>query len=266
VVLAANPFPVITVAPHSGTGGAGQEMPSLLVSATVCTIAELYASVAEKSIFVFSTARSGSTWLSTDILCGDANGRCLDEPGYGMLFAPMQWDAERFFNIANNDCYIPSGLDYETSQRERKMLRGWPIFERLYARLQGPSALFNPAYRGRLRQMIRTALIEHAIENWGLLDFERFVFKMPNESQAADLILDALPEARAIHLVRDGRDVMSSRFSAFASGVLSTTNDANLRLYAIAFYSHFWNFQNDIIAEACMRHDPERVLVVRFED
>lgn len=69
-----------------------------------------------------------------------------------------------------------------------------------------------------------------------------------------------------IFLMRDGRDVMKSRFSPFASRSLAETKDRELRLYAIAFYAHFWNFQVDIIQAAFSTHAPERSLLVHYED
>jgi hypothetical protein len=79
-------------------------------------------------------------------------------------------------------------------------------------------------------------------------------------------LLKALPAARAIHLIRDGRDVLSSRFGSFGSGILAQSTDPELRNHAIAFYSHLWNFQNDIIESAIKTHDPTRSLTVKYED
>lgn len=199
-----------------------------------------------------------------------------------MMFAPIRWDAERFFDLPRCNTYIPSGLEYETGVKRRTILRdfsgaGQPVnseanrynvsvFDRYNAGLQGPAGLFNPAYREHFCQMIRSAIIEHAIDVWGVRHFTRIVFKMPNESHAADFILEAMPEAKVIHLIRDGRDVMSSQFGRFGSGVLSQVPNAELRRHAISFYSHFWNFQNDIIADACRHHASERTMFVRYED
>ena len=255
---------------------------SLTISVAACRRERLHSSFAENTVFVFSTARSGSTWLASEILCWDRKGRVVDEPGYGMMFAPIRWDAERFFDLAKLNTYIPSGLEYEIGIKRRAISRSFSgssqhhssenerysvsVFDRYNADLRGPAGLFNTAYREHFCRMIRSALIEHAIDVWGVRHFSRVVFKMPNESQAADFVLQAIPEAKAIHLMRDGRDVMSSRFGRFGSGVLSEVTNAELRRHAISFYSHFWNFQNDIIADACRRHGPERTMFVRYED
>jgi hypothetical protein len=104
------------------------------------------------------------------------------------------------------------------------------------------------------------------LNEWGLIDYRNVVFKMPNESHAADVIMRAFPRSFMIFLMRDGRDVMKSRFSPFASPTLAETTDPRMRLHAIAFWSHFWNFQVDIIHSAFSAHPPQRSLFVRYED
>src|SRR5665213_1692246 len=239
---------------------------ALNIQVAACRQQSLFSSIARSSVFVFSTARSGSTWLGSEILCWGKGARVVDEPGYGMLFAPLQWDAERYFDLAECNYYIRSGLAYETGLKPRSLPREIAVFDRANAELQGPSGLFNIAYQQHFRRMVRSAILEHAIDVWGVSGYRRLVFKMPNESHAADFIAAALPEARIIHLVRDGRDVLSSRFGSFGSEILSATKNEALRKYAVSFFSHFWNFQNDIISDACSAHAPERAMFIRYED
>lgn len=241
--------------------------PDLTISLSVAPRKRLELAVAESTIFVFSTARSGSTWLASDILGWRNRTRVVDEPGFGQLFAPLQWDAERFADLSRCMFYIPSGFAYESGGARRDLPTDiLPVFERRNAALTGPSAIFNPAHIHNFQRMVRRVVVHHLIDEWGLGDFERFVVKLPNESHAADFLLQAIPEARAIHLVRDGRDVMRSRFGAFSSQILEETRDPALRQYGIAFYSHLWNFQNDIISAACAEHDQAKVIRVRYED
>jgi hypothetical protein len=227
----------------------------------------IMAKLAARLIFVFSTARSGSTWIAADVLGWGSRNRPVDEPGLGLIAAPMLWEAERTYDIAGLDYYLPSGLQFEAGERESGLPETrLPPFERANAHINGPSWFFHPAFRDSFIRRMRAMVLEHVIEEWGLMFYECAVIKAPNESQGADFLLRALPEARAIHLIRDGRDVMSSRFGTFGSGILSTTEDPALRRHAIAYYSHYWNFQNDIIAEACAAHDPARVRRLRYED
>jgi hypothetical protein len=114
--------------------------------------------------------------------------------------------------------------------------------------------------------IVRETTIRHVINEWGLIGYRKVVFKMPNDSHAADIIMEAFPQSIMILLIRDGRDVMRSRFSPFASRILAETTDPALRLNAIAFYSHFWNFQIDIMLAAFEAHAPERRLLVHYEN
>jgi hypothetical protein len=59
---------------------------------------------------------------------------------------------------------------------------------------------------------------------------------------------------------------MRSRFTPFASQILAETKDPALRLYAVAYYAHFWNFEVDIIRSAYDAHNPELRYFLRYED
>lgn len=228
---------------------------------------QIVASLAGDTVFVFSTARSGSTWLGTDILGWKHRSRIVDEPGFGSLFAPLRWDAERFFNVQDLDYYIPaepamSLFGFSDLPIPETRL---PLFSRANEYPSGPSSFIHKAYRGNFNFTVRNWILSNIISEWGVIDYDKVIVKSPNESHGADVILEAMPDARAIHLIRDGRDVMSSRFGAFGSGILANSQDPALRRHAIAFYSHFWNFQNDMIHYACARHDPNKVLRIRYE-
>jgi hypothetical protein len=108
--------------------------------------------------------------------------------------------------------------------------------------------------------------IELLLREWGISGYDVAVLKSPNDSQMADFISLWMPSSRIIAVHRDGRDVMRSRFSPFASTELAETSDAALRRYAVAWYSHVWNASIDVIAQAIELHDPSRTLVLRYED
>ena len=108
--------------------------------------------------------------------------------------------------------------------------------------------------------------LEHVLNEWGMFGYERLVFKMPNDLHGADFIMRSFPESHMVFLMRDGRDVMRSRFSPYASPTLAETNDARLRSYAIAYYSHFWNFQVDIMRAAFESHPQHLRIRVHYED
>ena len=217
------------------------------------------------AIWLFSTARSGSSWLMTDILCGGARARPIDESGIGRMFAPLQWDAERFFGLQSRVYPFESGSSYELGEARRRSADP-PPFERIFTNLYRENAIFSKHNYDLYHRLLKDAALQHFINEWGFLDISRAVYKLPNDSHAADFIMRAFAESQMIFLMRDGRDVMRSRFSAFASRILAKNNDPGLRRYAIVFYSHLWNFQIDIIRSAFEAHAADRRILVRYEE
>ena len=78
------------------------------------------------------------------------------------------------------------------------------------------------------------------------------VIKEPHGSQAADIILAALPRARLLFLLRDGRDVVDSELAAFSKGswlsdafavVSGIGPDERLALAEDAAYKWLWRTQ-----------------------
>jgi hypothetical protein len=226
----------------------------------------LIRSLEKNCIWIFSTARSGSTWLSHDILCWNGRTRPMDEPGLGRMFAPFDWVAERFYDLPRKAAHFQSGLDYEIKKKIRDGKHGIPPFERAFIYAGQENQIWSMQNWSMYLETLKDTAFRHVVNEWGMLGYQNVVFKMPNDSQAADVIMQAFPRSFMIFLMRDGRDVMKSRFSLFASQNLAETTDYQMRLYAIAFYAHFWNFQVDIIQSAFAAHAPERRLRVRYED
>ncbi len=225
----------------------------------------LWSEFEKRAIWVFSTARSGSTWLASDVICSFSGARLLDEPGIGRMFAPLQWDAERFFDDSSRNFHIEGGWDYEIGEQKRSQ-PALPMFERAFVNLNQENQVLSHHNYDLYHRMLRDLAFEHVLNEWGMLSYSLLIFKMPNDSHAADFIMRACPQSNMVFLVRDGRDVMRSRFSMFASPVLATTSSRELRRYAISFYSHFWNFQVDIIRSAFDAHAPERRILIKYED
>lgn len=245
---------------------AGSEVPRFLVELFYAQRERLLRNLEHNAIWVFSTARSGSTWLSQDLLCGAEDVRPMDEPGIGRLFAPFDWAAERVYDLAAKATYFESGLEYETRARPRESGTALPPFERAFVYSRQENQIANAQNWRVYLESLKETVFRHVLNEWGVIGYGNVVFKMPNESHAADVIMQAFPDSFMIFLMRDGRDVMKSRFSPFASEALATTTDAELRLYAIAFYSHFWNFQVDIMHSAFTAHPPDRSLFVHYEE
>ena len=255
---------VITVSTRCISGDAG--MPRFFLKAFMLQKQRLAAIMENSSIWLFSTARSGSTWLGRDMLCWDGTVRPMDEPGLGKMFAPLDWIAERFHDLPGRPFHFPSGLEYETAGSVRPCAPGIAPFERSFIFSRQDNQIWHRQNWHVFLGLLRETVFQHVLNEWGLLGYDRIAFKMPNESHAADIIMQAFPHSFMIFLMRDGRDVMKSRFSPFASRDLADTKDPQLRRHAIAFYAHFWNFQIDIIQSAFSAHPAEKRLLLYYED
>lgn len=244
----------------------GSESPSFSVELFLCSKQAIFDRLARGAIWLFSTARAGSTWLASDLLCAGERARPIDESGLGRMFAPLQWDAERFYDIAKRaPGYAESGFEYEIGKKPRAATFT-PTFERNFTNMRLDNQILSTRNFRLYHRMLRETALEHVMNEYGCRDFTRTVFKCPNDAHAADFIMRAFPEASMMFLMRDGRDVMRSRFSAFGSELLAETTHSDLRRHAIAYYSHWWNFQIDIMRSAYEQHDPERRIFVKYED
>src|SRR6202035_1697457 len=80
-----------------------EDQPNYTIELWLISQPRLWTRLERGAVWVFSTARSGSTWLTNDLLCADLRARPVDEPGIGRMFAPLQWDAERFFDAGTRN-------------------------------------------------------------------------------------------------------------------------------------------------------------------
>lgn len=238
------------------------------VDAFACSEAAILDRLARGAIWLFSTARSGSTWLAADVVCANHRARLIDESGIGRMFAPLQTDPQRFDRVAESrrSRYVESGFAFETGEKKRAIQNGNAVFERAFTSMDLENQILSRHNFGFYHEMLREVALKHAINEWGCRHFDRIVFKCPNEGQGADFIMRAFPESRMVFLMRDGRDVLRSRFSPFASPLLSRNDDPELRRYAIAYFSHMWNFQIDIIRTAYDAHPEKLRVFLKYED
>jgi hypothetical protein len=204
--------------------------------------------------WVFGSPRSGSTWLLA-LLAEHPRVVPVNEPLIGDYLAPF---------LSDLPGAVPDGLDADTFTI-RKVRRD-------------RDHMFSPESRdvwlplfGRL---LRGRFLAHAVRHPKAVPVSRarVVIKEPNGSQSADLIMAALPHARLLFLLRDGRDVVDSELAANLRGSwvskefpgLHGIEDAD-RLSFVVQSAYKWLWRTEVVQAAFDAHPgPKRLL--RYEE
>jgi hypothetical protein len=133
----------------------------------------------ENFVWIFGAGRTGSSWLAA--IMGDMNGYSVwFEPQLGLLFDPDRIEI---------------------------------------GRRKGKHFVFARQYRETWLQSINSFVLDGASARFpDIGEKDYLVVKEPHGSAGAPLLLEALPESRAILLVRDPRDVVASALDAVRRG------------------------------------------------
>lgn len=236
-------------------------------------LSSLYQDLEERMVWIFGSARSGSSWLA-EILCSHHRSRPMDETMIGAFFGCFSWEPENVLDAALKRCHYKPALILNKGVTSDEEGVSSPPFRRMIASSYfRPQSSFSHKSRDLLMKTARNWILEHIILEWGISipgsgnKYQNVIMKCPNESHAADILSLCFPKSSFIFLIRDGRDIIDSRFAPFSSLDLGEYGrDTEKRLSAIAYFSHFWNFQTDIVAAAFENHEPARRLLVRYED
>jgi hypothetical protein len=202
--------------------------------------------ISRQLLWILGSPRSGSTWLVKMLdSCPGVNG--VNEPSLGRHLAPFASEipGARATDFDVNNCTLnrlaAGGDGYFFSERQSSSWVG-PLGRMICERF---------ATRGRR--------------------FDILAIQEPNGSQAADMIMRAIPEARFLFLLRDGRDVVDSERAAYAEGGWMTKRypirgiPAEARSAFIEEVAYRWVWRTLIVSEAFERH-PGPKLMVRYED
>jgi hypothetical protein len=135
----------------------------------------------ENLVWVFGTARTGSSWLSA--IMGEVGGYSRwHEPLVGHLFGNL-------------------------------------YYERAGHRSEDEHFILGASYRELWLGTIRRFVLDSAAARFPKVADEGYlIIKEPQGSMGAPLLMEALPESRMILLVRDPRDVVASNLDAHKGG------------------------------------------------
>jgi hypothetical protein len=201
--------------------------------------------VERRLVWILGSPRSGSTWLLQ--MLAECDGiTCVDEPLVGLHLAPFVCDRPGTF---------ASDLDETNFSFNRIAKNNHSYFF---------SEEHRAAWLGPLRKLITSRFAVHGTR-------DLIAIKEPNGSQAADLILQAVPKSRLLFLLRDGRDVVDSELAAHSPGAWMTRRypirgvDASQRGEFLEDAAHKWVWQTHVVEEAFENHDGPKLLV-RYEE
>lgn len=206
-------------------------------------------------VWIFGSPRSGSTWLLLTL--GDLPGVVpINEPLIGEYLGHILCDY-RGVNIAELD------LSNFTFERQRRHVDSQFFSEH-------SRSTWSPL----LGKLIKGRFLAHVAEHppQAPLAQTTVLVKEPNGSQAADLILSALPRSRVLFLLRDGRDVVDSELAAVApGGWLSqefdgiSSPEGDDRMDFVVRSASKWLWRTEVVEEAISRHTGPS-LIVKYEE
>ena len=219
--------------------------------------ARLHDELEERLVWISCSPRSGSTWL-LNLIGLEPEVVMMNEPLIGL-----------HLGLFTTDMVETPARDSIPTDRQ--------VFHRI--RAGSDEYFFAESFRPAWSPHLRALLLERAaahVERYGqsVPDGTTPVVcvKEPMGAQASDLILSVLPKSRILHLVRDPRDVVSSLVDAYRDGTwfgdmypewdfAGVPREQRVREFATR-----WRVRTEVAADAYERHDPDRRLLVRYED
>lgn len=205
----------------------------------------------DRIAWIFGSPRSGSTWLLR-LLAEHRAVVPYDEPMIGHYLGAF---------TAELPAVAAADLD-----------PGNCTLGRLSRRT--PSHFFSDAsedvWSPMLGDLLRARVLYHATA--APLSRTVVVVKEPNGSQGADLIMRALPQARMLFLLRDGRDVIDSHLAGLLEGAWLTRKYEVMReimpdkrLDFVVDEARRWLWRTEVVQAAFAAHSGQKLLV-RYED
>jgi Sulfotransferase family len=227
--------------------------------------------VEERLVWILGGPRTGSTWL-LELLCHPlapsperpSGSTVKAESGVQPWAVPVN---EPYLGVHLAPIVTAGEGGVFTAAEARNLLGPDPsyFFSEQYA----------DAWRPPLRRLILDRLAAQAAaaaEEHGL-DSPHVVIKEPNGSEAAPAVMAAVPGARLLFLLRDGRDVLDSMLDAVSPGgwlaggpdAASVASAAD-RVDFLRRNAGLWVHRVSAVQRALDAHPPELALTVRYEE
>ena len=204
-------------------------------------------------VWMVGSPRSGTTWL-LNLLRAHPRIKTLDEPLIGahlgfpasvtvgmVARSPHVGEASRALDVfADRDDYFFSNS-------------------------------YQHAWLAPLRRLLLGRMLAQFRDLGGKDDTDYLVVKEPHGSEAADLLVKALPTCRLLVVVRDPRDVVDSvldavRTGGWASGLATLEDSPEARTRFVEDYARLWLERTNVVFAACRTLPSDQQLLLRYED
>jgi len=196
--------------------------------------------ILEKNIvWLFGSARSGTTWLGTQLL--SHNTLIMSEP------------------------HITNHIGF----------RNWGVKDRVARhidlRSKNPDYFFSKMYQNTWMYFLRKLILNRIYSQF--LDLTHtIVIKEPMGIGASDIISKCMPHSKIIILLRDGRDVIDSQIDAIRDDTSwatirtgTTPLDPNKIKETIEEYAKSWTSLIDNLMNTYENHAQDKLLLLRYE-
>jgi hypothetical protein len=206
-------------------------------------------------IWLFGSPRSGSSWL-LQLLASHPAVVQVNEPLIGGYLGPI---------ISESTNVNPDDLDLSN-------------FTLLRAERDKPESFFSSefteAWTPALGELILKRLLAQTLRYPSEVPPSRTIvaIKEPNGSQSADVLMSALPRARLLFLLRDGRDVVDSELAANMEGAWLSTSIPGVsgiaedkRVEFVRRSAYKWLWRTEVVQEAFRAHAGPKYLI-RYEE
>jgi len=192
-------------------------------------------------VWIFSSRRSGTTWLGEELL--SYHTKFLDEPLIGVhlgKFNPVNENIKRTLEVQGDR------QDYFFSKPHKQV---WSFF-------------------------LRKLILNRMYDQFRSLS-EKIVIKEPSGSLAADVLAECLPNSRIILLMRDPRDVIDSKIDEVSSGgweleLKKGVEDVlivnELRISSIKNNAIHWVGLMKVLMKTFENHSKDLRYLLRYED
>jgi hypothetical protein len=205
-------------------------------------------------IWLFGSPRSGSSWL-LQLLASHPAVVQVNEPLIGGYLGPI---------LSESTDVSASDLDMSN-------------FTLLRAERDKPESFFSREFSDVWAPALGKLMVERFLAQTLRYPSEVppsrtiVAIKEPNGSQSADVLMSALPRARLLFLLRDGRDVVDSELAANLEGAWLSTAIPGVRGIAAAERVEFvrrsaykWLWRTEVVQDAYHAHAGPKYLI-RYE-